>query len=84
MTSRFFRGFGHLPVEGEGQFSQTARLPACKGGRDRAQGHRDARLTASSPDPNRYRPPPRRPSFWNWERTLCAPNSSQPFLTLLA
>lgn len=32
MTSRFFRGLGHLPVEGKEQFSQAAaHLPAREG-----------------------------------------------------
>lgn len=32
MTSRFFRGLGHLPVEGKEQFSQAAGPSSCKGG----------------------------------------------------
>lgn len=41
MTSRFFRGLGHLPVEDKEQFSQAAGPSSYKGGYDGGQKYGD-------------------------------------------
>lgn len=56
MTSRFFRGLGHLPVEGKEQFSQAAGPSSYKGGCDGGQKYWDP--INCQPSPSREVPQP--------------------------
>lgn len=55
MTSRFFRGLGHLPVEGKEQFSLAAGSSSYQGGCDRGRKYLDP--INCQPSPSQQVPP---------------------------